>query len=292
MLYSLDPQDNPQDERVWQKANPNLGVTVIKKNLRESLVKAKNEASKMPTWLTKNMNIWTDSYATWIDNKYWKDAEVTFDDKYFEDGVYLGFDLASTKDIACLAISGRYEGKIYTDYRFYIPLDNINERNEDDKYMYRQWIQDGHMIATPGKSIDYEYIIKDALSFKDRYGIKEAGADPLGMWNIASKLAENDVEVTSVAQNITTLSPPSKNFEKILLDATFHHFGNPVMAWMMTNVVIYVDVNENIKLRKERVEDKIDGPIATIISHAVMIADENNTDTNESKYNNETIIFG
>jgi phage terminase large subunit-like protein len=289
ILYSLDATDNPHDPKNWIKANPNLGVTVIQKNLEESLVKAKNEASKMPTWLTKNMNIWTDSYATWIDNKYWEQGEVEFDDKYFSEGVYLGFDIASTTDITCLAISASYQGNKYTDYRFYIPLDNLEQRNEDDKFMYKQWINEGHLITTPGKTIDHDYLVKEVLELRDKYQIIEAGADPWGMIGIEKQFSKEGLELTKVTQNMATLSAPTKAFQKMLLDGTFKHFGNKVMGWMMTNVVVHTDVNENIKLRKERDEDKIDGPIATVVALAVMLAD--NGDNNESKYNNETIIF-
>ena len=289
ILYSLDEKDDPENPENWIKANPNLGITVLKKNLEDSLIKAKNLSSNMPTWLTKNMNVWSSSYSAWIEHQYWKDGIVAFDEKYFENGIYLGFDIASTTDITCLVAMGYYEDKLYADYRFYIPLDNLEKRNEDDKFMYKQWIKSGDLIATPGKTIDHDYLVQEVLNFQKKYRLLGAGADPWGMVGIDKALASEGVEISRVAQNIGTLSAPTKTFQKMLLDGTFKHFDNKVMAWMMTNVVIYSDVNENIKIRKDREEDKIDGPIATVVALAVALSEQ--TESNESKYNNETIIF-
>ena len=46
------------------------------------------------------------------------------------------------------------------------------------------------------------------------------------------------------------------------------HDGDPVMGWMMSNVVAHLDAKDNIYQRKERPENKIDGVVATIMAIA------------------------
>jgi phage terminase large subunit-like protein len=44
------------------------------------------------------------------------------------------------------------------------------------------------------------------------------------------------------------------------------HDGNPVLAWMIGNVVGHYDAKENVCPRKERPENKIDGAVALIMA--------------------------
>ena len=44
------------------------------------------------------------------------------------------------------------------------------------------------------------------------------------------------------------------------------HDGDPVLAWMLGNVVGHYDAKENVYPRKERPENKIDGAIALIMA--------------------------
>lgn len=57
-----------------------------------------------------------------------------------------------------------------------------------------------------------------------------------------------------------------KSLEALVLDHRLAHEANPVMDWMMSNVVSRVDAKDNIFPRKERYEQKIDGPVALILA--------------------------
>ena len=52
-----------------------------------------------------------------------------------------------------------------------------------------------------------------------------------------------------------------------LIDAgRFHHDGNPAFVWMMSNVEVKEDRNENVFPRKARSSNKIDAAIALIVA--------------------------
>lgn len=44
------------------------------------------------------------------------------------------------------------------------------------------------------------------------------------------------------------------------------HDANPVMAWMVGNVEIMRDTNDNMKIDKKKSIDKVDGPVARAIA--------------------------
>jgi len=55
-----------------------------------------------------------------------------------------------------------------------------------------------------------------------------------------------------------------KELDALVRSGRLHHDGDPVLSWMVSNVVCHVDNKENIYPRKERPENKIDGVVACI----------------------------
>lgn len=62
------------------------------------------------------------------------------------------------------------------------------------------------------------------------------------------------------------MSPPTKEFYKLLMEGRIIHGGHPVMAWMAGNVVVEKDAAENIKPTKAKSPEKIDGIVAAIMA--------------------------
>jgi len=70
-----------------------------------------------------------------------------------------------------------------------------------------------------------------------------------------------------MAQNITMMNGPTKEFEMQMMKGNIIHGGNEVLRWQMASAVVYTDVNENKRITKERNEaKKVDGVIASIIA--------------------------
>ena len=60
------------------------------------------------------------------------------------------------------------------------------------------------------------------------------------------------------------MSVPTKHYESMVLKTELNFLNNPIIRWMMRNVVIYTDANANIKLDKARSRNKIDGVVACV----------------------------
>jgi phage terminase large subunit-like protein len=57
-----------------------------------------------------------------------------------------------------------------------------------------------------------------------------------------------------------------KWLEALILAGRIHHDGDPVLEWMVSNVVCHRDHKDNIYPNKEKPENKIDGVIALIMA--------------------------
>jgi phage terminase large subunit-like protein len=50
----------------------------------------------------------------------------------------------------------------------------------------------------------------------------------------------------------------------LVLDGKIHHYGHPVLAWMMGNVEIQRDAADNMKINKGKSKEKVDGAVALV----------------------------
>ena len=72
--------------------------------------------------------------------------------------------------------------------------------------------------------------------------------------------------VVPFGQGFKNMSPPTKEFYKLLMEGKIIHGGNPVLRWMAGNVVVDRDPAENIKPTKAKSPEKIDGIVAAIMA--------------------------
>jgi phage terminase large subunit-like protein len=71
-----------------------------------------------------------------------------------------------------------------------------------------------------------------------------------------------------VRPTVLNFSEPMKTLEALVLQRKLIHDGDPVLTWMVSNVVAHLDAKDNIYPRKERPENKIDGIVALIMALA------------------------
>ena len=99
---------------------------------------------------------------------------------------------------------------------------------------------------------------------------------------------ENDgFTMIPFGQGFKDMSPPTKEFIKLLTEGKIIHGGNPVLKWMAMNVVLDMDAAENIKPTKAKSPEKIDGMVAAIMALDRCIRHENT----ESVYDQRGILI-
>ncbi len=104
MIYTLDEGDDPFDESVWEKANPNMPyIPTIYIKLKAAANKAKEKPTDLVNFKTKHMNIWCSSSTPWLDMDKWYLSDGTFGDRdLVNKKCFSGLDLATVNDLAAL----------------------------------------------------------------------------------------------------------------------------------------------------------------------------------------------
>jgi phage terminase large subunit-like protein len=264
IIYTLDKNDNWQDEAVWLKANPNLGVSVYPDDLRSQAAKAAEVVGQQNAFLTKRMNVWVSSAVAWMNMRKWD----TCIDEDMGQACYVGIDLASKIDVnsAAQVFSRQVEGEqhIYAFMRHWLPEAAVTE---EPTGLYDGWVRSNHMRVTPGNIIDVDQIENDIMEeIAGPFDLREVAVDPMhNSTQLSVHIAQAGIQTVDVRPTVLNFSEAMKWLEAFVKDERLH-VNCPVLTWMIGNVVVKEDYKDNIYPRKADVMKKIDGVIALLMA--------------------------
>jgi phage terminase large subunit-like protein len=301
LIYELDEGDDWTDPTNFIKANPNLDVSISYDDLLAEMEVAKQVPRKVNAFKTKRLNIWVSGKAAFYNMTQWHaaaDKSLRYEDFAGED-YYLGLDLAQRLDLnAGVGVFVReIEGKKHyycIRPKFWVPDDTV--RSTDPKIAktadrYVKFVEMGALEATDGAEADYREILASIIDLQeiDKVRISEIPIDPSGATALSHELQDHGFEPISIRQDYTNMSPPMKELEAALAGGRFHHDGNPVLSWCISNVIgkNVPGSDDIVRPTKGDKQSKIDG--ATALFMALGRAMLNGRASNQSVYDEEDV---
>lgn len=274
VVYTIDEGDDWTDAEVHRKANPNYEISVEAKNLNDMCMKAQHSPASKAAFLTKHLNVWVSSNQALYPCDKWDacgDTSLKIED-YIGRQCRISGDLASKIDIAAVnLLFDEEDGKVTTFSRFYVPESALEETKNAS---YRAWQIDGHLIVTDGDVIDFNRIENDIREDLARFDVIEIAFDPWQSTQMSTSLLGEGANVVEFRQVVSNFSEPTKELESLMRTGMIRHEGNPIMSWMIGNVVGHYDAKDNVYPRKDRPENKIDGAVALIMVLGVKLKAE------------------
>lgn len=278
VVYESEPDDDIDDPETWRKANPSLGVTIDEAKFKSQLEEAKTSPRKMTSFLRYRLNRWVETADRWIDPTKWQTCEGKLPADLSLLPMWLGLDLADNSDINALVAVWKDEKQLFVKPYFWCPEDTVRERMLEGVHPYHEWVRDGHMLTTDGAVTDYDEIKNLLVDLAENNALQQVAYDPWQALKIVNELSAEGIPCIKVPQTISHLSEPSKELERLVLGKEITHDGNPVMSWMIANVSITQDANENIRPNKKKSGEKIDGVAALVTALARVIVAENSSE--------------
>lgn len=279
-IFTLDEDDDWEDENVWEKANPNMGVTVQPDYIKRQINEAKINTALEIGVKTKNLNIWCDSQEVWLSNDLLLNSTQDLDFNQFDEDTvaYMGVDLASVSDLTALSIMIPFEGKYYFKTYYYLPesalYDNANSRQ------YQEWKKQGYLTITAGNVTDYDAVIKDILELSQRFLISKIAYDQYNSTQWAIDCTAQGLPLEPYSQALWSFNKPTKEFERAIKMGKVVIDNNPITRWCFANIALKVDYNDNIKPVKGGTQNnKIDGSISMLEAFGIYL--------DQPQYNNE-----
>ncbi len=292
VIYAADPEkDDWTKEATWFKANPNLGVSKKLDTMRSDARRAMQSPRLENSFKAYHLNIWSEQAVRWLpidmaDDKGrrfgwkycagplgWKELEFSLTGKR----CFSGIDLSSINDLTALVHWFPAQDGLDTPAvlaRFFKPEDLLIEHGKRDKLPYERWVANGALLATPGNVVDYAFLKKTLFDDAERFEIQNIGVDRYNATQTTIEIAQEGLPIEYFQQGFVSMSPPSKELERLVISNALHHGNHPILERHAKVVAVETDPAGNIKPTKAKSTQRIDGIVALVNAIGVASRDE------------------
>lgn len=270
IIYSLDEGDDWRSDDALIKANPNWGISVMPKAILANRTKALADPSAENGFKTKHLDLWCNADSAWMQMLKWRKCyrpDVEIGEFLGAPGVY-AIDLAAKTDItAVVRVFYRKELDDRVHYyvfpEFWLPSETVQMSSNSQ---YKGWAKQELIHITDGPVNDLQAIQEYILDDAKQYDVKAIAFDPWQAYQLAQNLMDEGLPMVELKPTVLNFSEPMKELQALVYDKRLHTDGNPVLEWMVSNVVAHLDAKDNIYPRKEQPNNKIDGVVALIMA--------------------------
>lgn len=279
-LYTADADCDLLDQEAWRAANPALGVFRSFEDVAAMAARAERSPVDETSfrWLFLNQRIEAnDPYVTPLT---WQSCAGEPEDDGVEEW-YGGLDLSAVNDLCAYVRAGWKDDVLMVRCRFWLPKVGLAEKSRADRVTYDLWEKQGFLEATPGRTVDYDYVAPIILS-----DLREGRANRIAFdrWNwrffkaaleragaTEDELIEDEDHRRFVpfGQGYQSMSPALRLLDECLLTARLRHGDHPVLKMCAKNAVVKQDPAGNRKLVKLTQKRRIDGMIALAMARSL-----------------------
>lgn len=302
------PCDDPFDERVWRKANPGIGPgvghTPQLEKVRSRALLAKQRPDKRPEFMQKIVNTIVSSHNKLITAEAWQACKGELSDWHTATRIHGAFDLARVNDMAGAAVIARFDmvddsGADF--YRFEIRSQawTCEDRHEAIRTdQVARWIHDGILAESTGNQILFTDVEDWAVRMSDEWNVATWAYDPEFGLILAQRIQEiHGRTIFKFTQSPHFYTGPVGKLADIINEVhtvdgkpmrALVHDGNPVLAWMMTNLTVHKNYRGQRMPDKSSDANKIDLAVAVLMALSECLFSE---ETGRSVYTRRGLLF-
>jgi phage terminase large subunit-like protein len=273
LIFTANKDDDWNDEKTWQKANPSIGTTPSWDGLRTEYTKALNEGQSAEiNFKTKNLNIWVRQSKTWITDKIWMQGNKTeSEEKLMGSECYAAVDLSTKWDLTCFGLlfppTPERDSFIFKA-KYYCPQEGATFRAKKDGVPYLDWAKDKHLYLTEGNVTDFAAVQLDIQEAMQNYAVQKVYYDPWQSTQFASELFADGVPMEQFRQTVVNYNEPIREMEALISKGQIWHGGDPVLRWMAGNITLKTNHTGLIMFDKDKSQEKIDGMVVLAMCYA------------------------
>lgn len=263
-LYTLDPEDEWDDEKVWVKSNPALDITITRDFIKGEVLAAKNDCTKENNVKVKNIGIWCSSSISWIPQELIaKHMQKIYLEDFKGYPCYMGADLGSVGDFTSITALIVKDNLYY--FKTWVFLPNETVKMHPNKELYQKFINQKEMLATQGNVTDYDFVINKMREINEICPIQGVFYDSWNATQFALSAQEVGLPMVPFSQSVGNFNGPTKEFERLLKEGKVVIDKSSCVLWQFGNVELKIDVNGNAKPNKGAgYSKKIDSTITII----------------------------
>lgn len=263
VLYTAPIDADPFSEEAIRCANPHFDVFMNRDEVRRQAEKARRMPSTEASYRNLILNQRVEARSPFVSRDVWR-SNGADPGPLAGRRVYGGLDLSSVNDLTALVLVDDTGGVHPT---FWLPEEGLSDRSAQDRVPYDLWYRDGHLLVTPGRAIEYQYIAKHLRNLFDTVKVEAIAFDRYNMrflrpWLVAEGFTDEELKkFVEFGQGFISMSPALRELEARLLSCKLRHGNHPVLTMCAANAVSVSDPAGNRKLAKDRSTGRIDGMV-------------------------------
>jgi phage terminase large subunit-like protein len=266
-------------EEAIRAANPAFGLFMNEAEVMAMAADAKRMPSRQPEYENLVLNRRVAVNSPFVSRAVWNECAGPVAKSFDGYEVFAGLDLSETSDLTAFVEVAHVDGVWHAKPTFWLPGFGLAEKSRQDRTPYDVWHKQGFLDATPGKSIEYEYVATLIYARHERNPFRKIAFDAwnfrhLKPWLLKAGFREEEIEGDNAIfeefrQGFGSMSPALRTLESLLLNAQIAHGAHPVLTMCAANATTITDTTGNRKLSKVKSHGRIDGMVALAMAVAV-----------------------
>lgn len=279
------------DEDQWYAANPALGDFRSLDEMRKYAEQAERIPSRESVFRNLYLNQPVNPDKRFIAHDDWEACAGTVDPVALRGHACVaGLDLGSTTDLTSLVLFFPDDNGAVLPF-FWVPADNLDERERTDKVPYRQWHERGFLEAPAGRATNKAAIVRRIAEITSTYDLRGLAYDRWRLEDLQKLLSDEGIELplTPWGQGFRSMGPAVDALELAILNRKLTHPNHPILSWNVSNAVVQVDPAGARKIDKKKSTERVDGLVALVM--AVGLASITESNGGGSIYENPEAIW-
>lgn len=278
-LHTAPMDADPFGEEAIRAANPAFGDF---QNPVETLAMAE-DARRMPSREAEYRNLIlnqrVEMSAPFISRSVWQECAVPVVPDFGGLPVYAGLDLSEVSDLTAFVAVAPVDGVWHVRPTFWLPGVGLADKARADRVPYDLWHRQGWLQASPGPTVDYEFVAAFLWDFCQANDVRKIAFDRwnwrhLKPWLLKAgfsdeQLADEGALFEPMGQGFQSMSPALRDLESAILNRRIAHGGHPVLTMCAANATVQADPAGNRKLSKMKSHGRIDGMVALAMAMSV-----------------------
>ncbi|MCW5733485.1 MAG: terminase large subunit [Enhydrobacter sp.] len=265
-LFTAPPDADPWDPKTWKLANPALGDFRSLDDVKRMALQAQRMPSRAASFRNLILNQRVDTVAQFLSAAVWKPCGEAVDVDHLKGRrCFAGLDLSASRDLTALVLAFEDDDGSFDALPFFwLPSDDLREREDSDRVPYVRWRDEGYLQTSPGKTIDPEIVARKIAELHGEYQIEALAYDRWRIEDLRRQLDAIgcDVELVPHGQGFKDMSPSIDVLERFIFETRLRHGNHPVLTWCAANAKTASDPAGNRKLDKQKSTGRIDGLVA------------------------------
>jgi phage terminase large subunit-like protein len=278
-LHTAPIEEDPFAEETIRKANPAFGDFLNATEVMAMAEDARRMPSREPEYRNLVLNQRVEMNSPFVSRATWEQCGAEVVQSFKGLPVYGGLDLSEVSDLTALVLVAPVDGVWNVKPTFWLPGSSIAEKSRADRVPYDVWEKAGHLVKTPGPTVDYEYVAEHLRGLFDELDIRKIAFDRwnfrhLKPWLSKVGFSEEQLEgdkagFEQFGQGFQSMSPALRDLESSILNQKIAHGNHPVLTMCAANATVQTDPAGNRKLSKMKSHGRIDGMVALAMAMSV-----------------------